>query len=133
MNTLPVFFGRMGLCAGLLVCGAAVSAQSWTPGSEIVGQTIQVETNGVVNNITFNGDGTATIATPSGRAIPANWTATGNQLCLTSGPQTECFPYAQAFQAGQPTTLTSSCNATSRWLASSTNQPPAQNRAGERG
>lgn len=121
---------HIALGASLLACSGAAFAQSWTPGSEIVGQTVQVETNGVVNGITFNADGTAGIATPSGRIVPARWTATGNQLCLTSGNQTECFPYAQAFQAGQPITLTSSCNATSRWLASSVNEPV---RAGERG
>lgn len=120
-----------GAC--LILSGGAAAAQNWTPGSEIAGQTVQVDTNGVVNNITFNADGTATITTPSGKAIPANWTAAGKQLCLLSGGQSECFPYAQAFQAGQPVTLTSSCNATSRWLASSVNQPPSQRPAGERG
>lgn len=111
------------------------AAQSWTPGAEIVGQSIQVETNGVVNTVTFNADGTANIATPSGRAIPANWTATGGKLCLASGGSSECFPYTQAFQAGQPITATSSCGATSRWLANAVNQPaaPTQKVAGERG
>jgi hypothetical protein len=123
---------RSIVCAGLLVCGSAAGAQAWTPGSEIVGQTVQVETNGVTNSITFNGDGSAIITTPSGRAVPATWTATGNQLCLTTGGPSECFPYAQAFRAGQPVTLTSSCNATARWLATSTNAP-TQRSAGERG
>jgi WD40 repeat protein len=98
-----------------------------------MGQTVQVETNGVVNSITFNPDGSATIVSPGGRSVPATWTASGNQLCLAAGGPAECFPYAQAFQAGQPVTLTSSCNATSRWLASSVNQPVQQQRAGERG
>lgn len=124
---------RIAFCAGLLACGTAGAAQSWTPGSEIAGQTVQVETNGVVNNVTFNPDGTASIMSPGGRVVPANWSATGNQLCLMSGGATECFPYAQAFQAGQPVSLTSSCNATSRWLASSVNQAPVQRPAGERG
>jgi hypothetical protein len=109
---------NIAVCAGLLACSGVAAAQ--------------VETNGVVNNITFNADGTASIASPAGQVTPANWTATGGRLCLVAGGQTECFPYAQAFQAGQPVSITSSCNATSRWLASSTNQP-IQNRAGERG
>ncbi|URD61328.1 hypothetical protein M8312_02085 [Sphingomonas sp. KRR8] len=111
------------------------AAQGWTPGAEIVGQSVQVETNGVVNTVSFNADGTASIATPSGRQIPANWTATGGKLCLSSGGASECFPYTQAFQAGQPVTATSSCGATSRWLASGVNQPaaPTQRAAGERG
>ena len=48
--------------------------------------------------------------------------------------QQECWPYAQPFQAGQPLSLTSSCNSASRWTALSTNMaPPAQVGAGERG
>ena len=128
MNSMHV-----ALYVGLIACSGAASAQAWTPGSEIVGQTVQVETNGVMNSITFNADGTASITSPTGQMVPANWTATGNQLCLTAGAQTECFPYSQAFQAGQPVTLTSNCNATSRWLASNVNQAPSQVRAGERG
>ncbi len=125
---------RVGAAFGLAVfASAGAAAQTWTPGSEIVGQTVQVDTNGTVNNITFNADGTATITTPAGRAVPATWTAAGNQLCLQSGGRSECFPYAQAFQAGQPVTLTSNCNATSRWLANNVNQAPVQRPAGERG
>jgi GNAT superfamily N-acetyltransferase len=44
------------------------------------------------------------------------------------------FPYNAPFQAGQPVTVTSTCNATSTWLAQSTNapaNPPSQR--GERG
>lgn len=44
------------------------------------------------------------------------------------------WPYNSPFQAGQPVTVTSSCNATSTWLAQSTNapaNPPSQR--GERG
>jgi hypothetical protein len=125
------------IAAGLaaLSFSGMAGAQSWTPGSEIAGQSLQVETNGVVNTVTFNADGSASIATPSGRAVPANWTATGGRLCLVTGGNSECFPYTQAFQAGQPVTATSSCGATSRWLASSVNQPatPSQRPLGERG
>jgi glutamate-1-semialdehyde 2,1-aminomutase len=43
-------------------------------------------------------------------------------------------PYASPFRAGAPVTLTSSCHATSTWLASATNTPPpAASTAGERG
>ena len=132
-GTLEMKLMRSAFFAAVLACSGVAGAQSWTPGSEIIGQTVQVETNGVVNSITFNADGSASIATPSGRIVPASWTATGNQLCLTSGAQTECFPYSQAFQAGQTVTITSNCNATSRWLASSVNPPASELRAGERG
>jgi hypothetical protein len=92
-----------------------------------------VETNGVVNNVTFEPGGTARITTPSGNVVPATWTANAGQLCLRTGAASECYPYTQAFQAGQTVTATSSCGATSRWLANATNQPPAQRSAGERG
>jgi hypothetical protein len=122
------------LAAALAACSLSgvAAAQAWTPGTEIVGQSVQVETNGVINTVTFNADGSAMISTPSGRAVPASWTATGGRLCLTAGGASECFPYARAFQAGQTVTATSNCGATSRWLANGVNQPRSQV-AGERG
>ena len=121
-----------GLAAAVVLASGA-SAQ-WVPGSEIAGQTVQVETNGVLNNITFEPGGVASITTPSGNVVPASWTANAGQLCLSTGGAQECFPYTQAFQAGQPVTATSSCGASSRWLANATNQPPQQpQNLGERG
>ena len=41
--------------AGLIVAPlAAASAQVWVPGSEITGQSILIETNGVVNTVRFD-------------------------------------------------------------------------------
>jgi hypothetical protein len=119
--------------AGLTALPAAAFAQAgWTPGSEIVGQPVQVTTNGVTNTVYLDAGGTARILTPGGNTVPANWTAANNQLCLINGAAQECFPYAAPFHAGTPVTLTSSCNATSTWLAASTNAPPPVER-GERG
>lgn len=42
------------------------------------------------------------------------------------------YPYTSPFRAGAAVTLTSSCHATSTWLASATNTPPPA-AAGERG
>lgn len=116
---------------------AAASAQAWTPGAEIAGQPVQVTTNGVTDTVYFDQGGAARIVTPSGHTVPGTWTAAGSQLCLNNGMGQECWPYASAFQAGQPVTLTSSCNATSTWLASATNAPPppppSGNVKGERG
>jgi hypothetical protein len=122
-----------GLVAAGFLAGAA-SAQ-YVPGSEIVGQTVQVETNGVVNNVTFEPGGAARITTPAGNVVPASWTANAGQLCLRTGTAQECFPYNQPFQAGQPMSVTSSCGATSRWLANAVNAapPPAAQSLGERG
>jgi len=114
--------------------GTALAQSAWTPGAEVVGQPIQVTTNGVTNTVTLNPGGQAQILTPSGRPIAATWTTSSGQLCLGNGAAQECYPYNAPFQAGQPVTVTSSCNATSTWLAQSTNtpaNPPAQR--GERG
>ena len=108
--------------AALLIAPAAALAQ-WVPGSEIVGQTLQVQTNGVTNSVYIGPGGQATITTPGGKVIPASWTAANGQLCLNNGMAQECWAYASAFHAGQPMTLTSSCG-TSTWLASAVNQPP---------
>jgi hypothetical protein len=112
---------------------AGVVAQpGWVPGTEIVGQTLQVTTNGVTNSVTLNADGTASIAAPDGTVVPATWSAANNMLCLSTGGPQECWPYTQAFQAGQQVSLTSNCNQVSSWMASMTNQPQ-QAPAGERG
>lgn len=111
----------------------AIAQPGWVPGTEIVGQTLQVQTNGVTNSVTLNADGTATVVTPNGQAIPATWSAANNQLCLSTGGPQECWPYTQAFQAGRQIALTSSCRQVSTWMASATNMPPQQQPMGERG
>lgn len=123
------------LVAGLaaVVAPSAATAQMWTPGSEIVGQSVKVNTNGTVNTVYFDQGGAARIMTPGGQAMPGRWTAANQQLCLDIGAgSAECWPYRSAFQAGQPVTLTSSCNVSSQWLADSTNMPEQQ-RMPERG
>lgn len=119
--------------AAALVAPASVFAQ-WVPGSEIVGQTLQVQTNGVTNTVFLGPGGQAQITTPGGRVIPATWTAANGQLCLNTGVAQECWAYTSAFVAGQPMTLTSNCGP-STWLANATNlpPPPPQAPAGERG
>ena len=122
---------------GTLLVGAPVAgfAQAgWVPGSEITGQSVQVETNGVTNTVFFDPGGVARIQTPSGKSVPGTWAAANGQLCLTTGAAQECWPYSQPFQADQQISLTSSCNSASRWTALGTNQAaPVQQGAGERG
>ena len=109
-------------------------AQAWAPGSEIAGQAVQVTTNGVSNTVYLDQGGAARIMTPAGNTVNGTWTAANGHLCLSNGAAQECWPYAAPFQAGQPLTLTSSCNATSTWLAAATNAPMAPpSAAGERG
>jgi hypothetical protein len=113
--------------------GAPLTAAiaQWSPGSEIVGQSVQVETNGIVNTVAFDQGGTARIMSPGGNVVQGTWTAANGQLCLQAGAGQECWPYQSAFQPGRQVTLVSSCNVTSRWLANATNNPPPP--AGERG
>ena len=127
------FVFRAAAVSVAMCSGAAFAQAGWAPGSEIVGQPVQVTTNGVTNTVYLDAGGTARIMTPGGNTVPANWTAANNQLCLANGAAQECFPYAAPFHAGTPVTLTSSCNATSTWLAASTNAPPPPVERGERG
>ena len=107
----------------LSVPTAAMAQQAWVPGTEITGQSVQVQTNGVTNTIVLNPGGQAQITTPGGNVVPATWSAANGQLCLNTGAAQECWAYTSAFQPGQPMTLTSSCGSSS-WLAGSTNMPP---------
>ena len=102
--------------------------------AEIVGQPVQVTTNGVTDTVYLDPGGSARIVTPGGNTVPGTWTAANGQLCLSTGGPQECFPYASPFMAGQPVTLTSSCGSSSTWLASATNAPPPPPaQRGERG
>jgi len=125
-------FISLGIAAAIALPAAAL-AQAWTPGSEIVGQSVQVTTNGVTNTVYLDAGGAARIVTPGGNTVPGTWTAANGQLCLNNGTAQECWPYTAPFQAGQPVTLTSSCSSTSTWLASATNTAPPPAQRGERG
>lgn len=120
--------------AGLTLMMALPGVAFAQAATEIIGQPIQVTTNGVTNTVYLDAGGTARIMTPGGNTVPGTWTAANSQLCLSNGSAQECWPYTAPFQAGQPVTLTSSCNSTSTWLAASTNgPPPPAGQKGERG
>ena len=122
----------VGVTIATTAAGGAF-AQAWTPGSEVVGQPIQVTTNGVVNTVYLDPGGSLRIMTPGGNTVPGTWTAANGQLCISNGTAQECVPYTSPFQAGQPVTLTSSCAASETWLAQATNQAPTQGASPERG
>ena len=123
----------VGLAVAGLLPAAALAQAGWTPASEIVGQPIQVTTNGTTNTVTLDPGGQLRIVTPNGNTVPGTWTAANGQLCLGVGAAQECVPYNAPFQPQQPQTLTSSCGAQETWLAQATNQPPQQGQKGERG
>lgn len=116
-----------------LVSGAMLpTAAMAQAGTEVIGQPIQVTTNGVTNTVYLDPGGQLRILTPGGNTVAGTWTAANGQLCLGVGGAQECVPYTGPFQAGAPMSLTSSCGAAETWLAQSTNAPPPTPR-GERG
>ena len=125
----------MGAMGGLsvLVAPAIAFAQTWVPGSEISGQSAQVTTNGVTNTVYFDPGGGARIVSPGGTTVNATWSAATGQLCLNTGAAQECVPYASAFQAGVPVSLTSSCGSATTWTANGTNAMAPPRAGGERG
>jgi hypothetical protein len=118
---------------GLVVITALPGIAFAQSGSEIIGQPLQVTTNGVTNTVYLDPGGAARIMTPGGNTVPGNWSIANGQLCLSAAGAQECWPYAAPFQAGQPLTLASSCNQSSTWLAQATNTAPPPPPAGERG
>jgi hypothetical protein len=126
-----ILMRSLAAAVGIVALPGVAFAQM-APGAELVGQPLQVTTNGVSNTVYLDAGGTARIVTPGGATIPGTWTAASGQLCLSNGAAQECWPYATPFQAGLPQTLTSSCASTSTWLAQATNQPAPMPR-GERG
>jgi hypothetical protein len=108
----------VGLAACAIATAAAGQSQygGWIPGSEITGQRVQVQTNGVTNTIDFERNGVAHIYSPSGATVvDATWTAADGQLCLTTANTHDCYPYTMPFQAGLPVDLISNCAVRSRW------------------
>lgn len=125
MKSVSVPRMAAGMIIGAALPAAAFAQPTWTPAAEIVGQPVQVTTNGVTDTVVLNPGGQATITSPGGTVVNSSWTATNGQLCLVNGAAQECVPYAGPFQAGQAMSLTSSCGASETWLAASTNAPPA--------
>jgi hypothetical protein len=114
--------GLVGRSAIALIIAASIPGMALAQdASEIVGQPIQVTTNGIMDTVYLDAGGAARLVTPEGTTMPATWSAAGGQLCLNNGSAQECWPYNAPFQANQPVTLTSSCNATSTWLAQAVN------------
>ena len=127
-----VIFKAIAGAALIAAPATAGFAQAWMPGSEIAGHAVQVQANGVMNTVYFEPGGVARIQTAGGEVVPATWSASANQLCLSASGAQECWAYNQPFQAGQQMSMTSSCG-TSQWMALSTAQPPMQMGQGERG
>ena len=128
-----------GLLLVSAVTAESAAAQTWTPGAEITGHGVRVETQGVVNTVYFDPGGTARVVSPGGTEYPGRWFIENQSLCLEMGMGArECWAYQAPFMAGQPVALTSTCGP-STWTALSTEPPmmppppPPRDRSGERG
>ena len=111
---------RSLIALAALSAGSAASAQ-WVPGSEIAGQQVQVQTNGVLNTVYFENGGVARISSPSGATVvDATWRADAGKLCLQTSNTFDCYPYRAPFTAGVPVSLTSDCGVLSMWTALTT-------------
>lgn len=114
-------FLRLAAVAAAAVPTAAL-AQSG-PGAELIGQPIQVTTNGVTNVVYLDPGGSLRILTPGANTVTGTWQVAAGQLCLSAAGGNECIPYNAPFQAGAPQTFTTSCNASTTWLAQNVNSP----------
>lgn len=115
---------KVMMATASLVVASAASAQV-ANGSEIIGQQVTVQTNGIVNAVYFGPNGKAQIRSASGATtVDASWTVAGNQLCLRTASTFDCYPYTAPFQAQQPIDLVSTCGVRSQWTALSTVAPP---------
>lgn len=115
---------RLMIATASFALASAASAQI-ANGSEIIGQPVTVQTNGIVNTVYFESNGKAQIRSATGlKTVDATWTVAADQLCLTTASTFDCYPYTAAFQAGQPIDLVSTCGVRSRWTALSTIAPP---------
>lgn len=121
MRMLKIF----SIGAALAVLPTAAQAQ-WTPGSELAGQAVQIESNGVANTVYFDQGGAARIVTARGSTIAGTWTSGANGVCLNANGGQECWSYSTPMTPNQPVSLTSSCGAVSTWSAAATNSPPPQ-------
>jgi hypothetical protein len=115
------------IIGAIALSSASVAAAQWSPGMEIMGQEVQVQTNGVVNTISFQPNGVATIRSPSGATVvDATWTSDAGQLCLKTANTFDCYPYRAPFTARMPVDLISNCGVRSRWTALSTAVSPVE-------
>lgn len=124
-------------CGAVLVCAfapTAASAQGMPNGSEIIGHSVQVQTQtGVTNTIFFEPGGVARIVSPSGTQVQGTYAIANRTICLNTGAARECLPYQAAFEAGRPVSLTSDCGASYVWTPVSTAPSGPPITRGERG
>jgi hypothetical protein len=72
----------------------------WLPGSELVGQTMRVESAGRTSMMRFARDGSVH-ASFSGHDLDGRWNVEPGKICFTWGKVRDCWPYARPFRQGE--------------------------------
>ena len=119
------------LIAAASLAGASPAVAQQQPMAELFGQPVTVTTNRITNTLYFEADGRLRILTPNATLVPANWFMQGQNLCISTGAASECWPY-QPFEVRQPRTMESSCHSISTWTAQNINGGRGRG-GGERG
>src|SRR3954452_10142329 len=104
---MKIRFVLRGTAALMLTSALTSAAFAQATGAEIIGQPIQVTTNGVTNTVFLDPNGALRVITPGGNTVPGTWNIANGQLCISAAGAQECVPYSGPFQAQQPQTLTS--------------------------
>ena len=90
------------LCATSLLGACSTVVPRSTPGEDLVGRTVRVETSrGQVSTLLFMRDGTVQAAFGEAK-VKGRWELEPGRLCFLwgSAPR-ECWPYAEPFRRGQ--------------------------------
>jgi hypothetical protein len=98
----------LGACSSIVPSPGPGQAGSRVPGSELVGQTLKLQTKaGQASMMHFAPNGVVR-AEFAGRSTTGNWVANSSQLCFSwGGTSRECWPYTAPFRRGQTVTVTS--------------------------
>lgn len=99
-------FVAIGACA--LALSGCATLRSGPSGSELVGQTLRMETaRGQVSTLDFRRDGRVR-ATFGRNNVDGRWEVRDRSLCFHwRGAARECWPYRDRFERGRPRNLTS--------------------------
>ena len=99
-----------GAAASLSACAGGERGRPgmWSPGQELVGRSLRLETQGGQRSTLAFRRGGDVRATFGERETRGRWWAAERRLCFRwPGATTECWPYARPFRRGEPVSVTS--------------------------
>ncbi len=106
---LPILaLAGLSACATVVPRPSAPLVVSRSPGSELIGQQVRLETAaGQLSTLHFAPNG-AVHAQFGSQQVAGNWVANQTQLCFSwGGAARECWPYTAPLRRGQTVSLTS--------------------------